>query len=233
MHKKSLHVEPTAYDVIWLSCKQLFKRLPFWIRTNFWFILVSLPILTLPGANAALHDTIAAGLRDPGESRTEIFKTFKTSFFRNFWRSLIMGLINIGLLIMIIVSVYFWVSQESLVLNLISIIALFFFVMWFLCQPFLYPVLISHESTNTLSLFKEMLLLVGKHPLVAFAISLTNTFLTLIGVVLLGPVLLIIPAFTSMISIQCYWFLTGQTIPDWVDPVEYEKLLSEKELKES
>lgn len=222
---------PRIFDVIWLSCKQLIKRLPFWIRPNFWYVLLSLPIITNPAACVALNATVAAGLRDPGESRVNVRKTFKEAFFKHFGKSLALGFTNLVLFALIAFSIYFWVGQTERILNYISIIALYFFAMWFLCQPFLFPILISKEGYSIPHIYKDALVLVIRHPLVAFAVSLTNLFLSLVGLALLGPVLLVVPALLSLISIQTYWLLEGQPIPDWMEPEEYQCLLAEQERK--
>ena len=232
MHKSQNQKNHSVYDVLWLSGKQLFKRLPFWVRTNFWFVLLSIPIITSPGAKAALYVTINAGLRDPGESRVKIEKVFKQAFFQYFKQGLVVSLINFALLVLILFSLYFWVSQDQLALNLVSVIAIYFLVLWFLVQPFLYPVMVDHQNLPVFQVFKQSFLLAVKNPLVAFTFSLTNTFLTLIGIVLLGPVILVVPVFIGMISTQCYWILTDQTIPDWVDPVAYQNQLAQNETDE-
>jgi uncharacterized membrane protein YesL len=224
---------PSIFDVIWLSCKQLFKRLPFWIRPNFWYILVSLPIITMPGAYTALNATVAAGLRDPGESRVVVRKTFKDAFFKHFGKSLALGFSNLFLFAVIAFSIYFWVGQSEHTLNFISIIAFYFLAMWSLCQPFLFPILISKEGYSILHIFKDALLIVIRHPLIAFAIALTNLFLNVTGIILMGPILLIVPAFISIISIQVYWLIERQPIPEWMEPEELQKMIAEDEAKQS
>ena len=233
MHEQRNKTSYTIYDVIWLSGKQLFKRLPFWIRTNFWFVLLSLAIITMPGAKAALYSTIKAGLRDPGESRVKIEKIFKQTFFKHFWRSLMVNLLNVAIFMVIILSIRFWILQDQLVLNLVSILGIYFFVMWFLCQPFIFPILVNHHEYSIFQIFKQAVLLVIKHPLPAFVFSLTTTFVNLIGIVLLGPIILIVPVFIGMLSMQAYWYLTGEIIPDWIDPVQYQNMLDKNEAKEN
>ncbi len=223
--------DPRIFDVLWLSCKQLFKRLPFWIRPNFWYVLLSLPIITSPAAYAALNATVAAGLRDPGESQVVVRKTFKEAFFKHLGKSLALGLSNLFLLAVIGFAIYFWVGQAERALNFVSIIAFYFLAMWALCQPFLFPILVSKEGYSVPHIYKEALLIVVRHPLVALAVGITDLFLSVVGLILLGPVLFVVPAFVCLISMQTYWLIEGQPIPDWLEPEELQKLLADDEAK--
>jgi hypothetical protein len=38
----------------------------------------------------------------------------------------------------------------------------------------------------------------------------------------MGPILLLVPSLAALISIQAYWAMVGEEIPDFIDPVEYE-----------
>ena len=222
---------PRIFDVIWLSCKQLFKRLPFWIRPNFWYVLLSLPLVTMPGAYAALNATVAAGLRDPGESQVKVRKVFKDAFFKHLGKSFALGITNLLLFVLIAFSVYFWVSRSERALNYVSIIVFYFLAMWFLCQPFLFPILIERDGYSIPHIYKDALRIVIRNPLVALAVALTNLFLSVVGLVLLGPILLVVPALVSLISMQTYWLIEHKPIPDWLEPEELQKLLAEEEAK--
>ena len=221
--------KPTALDIIWLSCRQLFHRMSFWIRPNFWFVLLSIPLVTLPAGSAALYAAVAAGLRDPEESRTELAGLFKGAFFKQFRRSLVLGITNLLTFALILFSIYFWVSRPERTLNYVSIISFYFLAMWFLCQPYLLPILVEKPALTIPRIIQQALVLVIRHPLFSFSIAITNLAFAIIGTALLGPILLLIPALIGLNSMQAYWFLTGQPIPDWMNTATYQEMLSAKE----
>jgi uncharacterized membrane protein YesL len=213
---------PEAWDIITLSVKQVFQRMAFWILPNLWAVLLSIPIVTWPGAKAALYKTVADGLRDPSGIRIKPRQVFRQAFFQHLSKSILLSSINLFVLMIILISIYFWIGQGQRLLNYVAIIALFFFMMWWLCQPFLFPVMVENPSLSLPQLIRQVIILVSRQPLYAFLVTLTTTLITLLGLVLLGPVLLLVPSLAALISIQAYWAMVGEEIPDFIDPVEYE-----------
>lgn len=213
---------PDAWDIITLSVKQSFQRMAFWILPNLWAVLLSIPIVTWPAAKAALYKMVVDGLRDPSGIRIKPRQVFRQAFFQHLSRSILLSLINLFVLITILISVYFWIGQEQKFLNYVAIIALYFFMIWWMCQPFLFPVMVENPSLSLLQLIRRAINLVYRQPLYAFLVTLTTTLITLLGLVLLGPILLIVPSLAALISIQAYWAMIGEEIPDFIDPVEYE-----------
>jgi len=213
---------PEAWDIITLSVKQVFQRMAFWILPNLWAVLLSIPIVTWPGAKAALYKTVADGLRDPSGIRIKPRQVFRQAFFQHLSKSILLSLINLFVLVTILISIYFWIGQGQRLINYVAIIALFFFMMWWLCQPFLFPVMVENPSLSLPQLIRQVIILVSRQPLYAFLVTLTTTLITLLGLVLLGPVLLLVPSLAALISIQAYWAMVGEEIPDFIDPVEYE-----------
>ncbi len=210
-----------------LCARQLFQRIYFWIRPNFWSALLSIPLVTAPAAQAALYYTICAGLRDPGESQVEVRKTFKAGFFRFFGRSLALSLLNLAVLAVILFAIYFWLGFQGSPLQWVTIIALYFLVMWWLTQPFLYPLLVECPQFSVVQVIRQAVLIALARPFHALFITMLNTLLTVVGLALLGPVLFLIPALVGLISIQATWHLTGIEIPDRVDRAEYFSRLNQ------
>lgn len=208
-------------DLVLLCVRQLFQRIYFWIRPNFWSALLTIPLITAPAAQAALYYTICAGLRDPGESQVNLRSTFKTGFFLFFGRSLALSLLNLAALALILFSIYFWLGFQGSFLQWVTVIALYFLVMWWLVQPFLYPLLVDNPSLSLKKVIRQAVLIALARPFHALFIAALNTLLTVIGLALLGPVLFLIPALVGLISIQATWQLTGVEIPDRVDRAEY------------
>jgi hypothetical protein len=221
--------QPHALDVIFLSFRQAFSRMQVWIRPNFWMVLLSIPVLTAPAAAAGLFQAVRGRLLDPGDSRSSLRQDFRSGFFRFLGYSLALGVTNLLILAVILFSILFWTRQQERIFNYISIISFYFLAMWWLCQPFLIPAMIENPGRSIPRLLGHVIRLVSRSPLFALLITFTNTFLSVVGLVLLGPVLLIIPALVSLISLQSYWLLTGREIPDWLDPLQYENKLQQAE----
>jgi len=213
---------PEAWDIITLSVKQIFQRMAFWIPPNLWAVLLSIPIVTWPAAKAALYKTVVDGLRDPSGIRIMPRQVFRQAFFQYLSKSILLSFFNLLVLVTILISIYFWIGQGQRLLNYVAIIALIFFMMWWMCQPFLFPVMVENPSLSLPQLIRQVIILVSRQPLNAFLVTLTTTLITLLGLVLLGPILLLIPSLAALISIQAYWAMVGEEIPDFIDPVEYE-----------
>jgi hypothetical protein len=208
-------------SLVFLCVRQLYQRIYFWVRPNFWTVLLSIPLIAAPAAQAALYYTLCAGLRDPGESLVDLRKTFKSGFFRFFGRSLALSLINLAALALILLSIYFWIGFQDSWLQWVTMIALYFLAMWWLTQPFLYPVLVENPDLSAIKTMRRAVLIALARPFHAMFITMLNTLLSIIGLALLGPVLFVIPALVGLISIQITWHLTGVEIPDLVDRSEY------------
>lgn len=215
-------------DLLILSLKQSIGRLPFWVRPNLWYILLSLPIVTIPAASAALHHTVSEGLLDPSERRTKPRQEFRKAFFSLFGRSLVLSLINICALALIIWTFSFWMGFDNRILNYVSILVIYFGFMWWLCQPFIFPVLIENPNLQLQKVIAIVVRLAFSQPFYALVVTFIRTIFSIFGLVLLGPVLLIIPVFNALFSIQAYWTMTGKKIPDLIDPVVYADLMDKK-----
>jgi hypothetical protein len=218
-------------DLLVLSLKQSFSRLPFWIRPNLWFLLLSLPILTIPAASAALHHTVSEGLQDPSERRVKAREAFRKAFFSLFGRSLVLSIINFLALALIIFTFNFWMGFDNRFLNYVSILVIYFGVMWWLCQPFIFPALIENPGLQLQKVIAIVVRLAFSQPFYALVITFIRTVFSIVGLALLGPVLLIIPVFNALFSIQAYWTMTGRRIPDLMDPVAYADLMDKKSEK--
>jgi hypothetical protein len=57
------------------------------------------------------------------------------------------------------------------------------------------------------------------HPLYALSLTVVVNSLALIGILLLGPALLVLGPFAALVAIQGSWVLLGAEIPDLARPV--------------
>ena len=71
------------FSLVSLCSRQLFNRLAVWLKLNLWFVLLIVPILTIPAAKAALFHTVKEELRDPFENRIKPREEFRKAF--SYW----------------------------------------------------------------------------------------------------------------------------------------------------
>lgn len=213
--------EITSWDVVVLSFKLMFQQIQFWIRPNIWMVLLSIPVITAPAAKAALYQTVAAGLRDPALIHTNPRQEVKAGFFKHILRALGLAILKWLVLSVILGATWFWVTQQTWLLRSISIITLYAFVLWWLAIGYLYPVMIENETSSIFQVAKKAFLLVLKKPFDSLLFAVVSTLLNIFGVILLGPILLVVPALRSILHLQGYWYVTGQVIPGFMDIVEY------------
>lgn len=210
-----------ADQVLLLSLKQSIRRIAFLIRVCVWWLMLSLLVVTIPPALAGLYYAVREGLRDPFELTVKPREAFLRGVGLHVWRSYGLALINLAVLGIIGFAFYFWFTREEPILRAVTLLAICFFFYWWLCQPFLLPLLVEQPDLDPWQVCRRAMRLVALSPFYAFAITLANTILSIFGVLLLGPSLLYIPTLMALISIQAVWGMTCTEIPDLVDPVVY------------
>ncbi len=212
---------PTPYDVLLLSLRQIYRRMAFWVRVNIWALVFSLPLLTWPAAQAGLYHAIREGLRDPFEVQVSARQAFLQGFARHGKMGTALAVINVLTLVIIVFAIFYWITRDQPGLKFITVVAISFWIFWWLCQSFLWPVLVEHPAASVWEVCRRTVRVVLAAPLFALVVALANTALSLVGLLLLGPMLLVVPALIALISIQGLWAMTGVEIPDLADPVEY------------
>lgn len=214
-------VRPTPEDILLLSVKQSYGRLAFWLRVNVWALVFSVPLVTWPAAQAGLYHAVREGLRDPFEAQVNPRQAFWQGFARHFKQGTALAVLNLLALIVIVLAILFWITRESLGLKFVAAIAISMWIFWWLCQAFLWPMLVEHPAASIWQVWRETIRLVLAKPVFALVVACAHTALTMMGLLLLGPSLLIVPSLIALISIQGLWAMTGVEIPDLADPVEY------------
>ncbi len=213
--------DATPLQVVGLVFKVLYQRLNIWIYVNFWFIVFSLGIVTSPAARTALYHVCIATLRDPGNSRTNHILEMKSSFKTYFWKSLLISLVKWVSFGLITFSLFFWLNQESFLIRLLSVLSFYALLQWCLVTPYVFPIVVEHPDLSVFSAYKDAFILTSKNPFQSIFLFIINALLLIIGVVLLGPILLILPTLRALVTIHSYWFLTGEEIPGFMDIDEY------------
>lgn len=218
--------DTSSWDIVTLSLKIFYRRLQFWIQPNMISILFSLLILSGPAAKAGLYRTVASGLRDPAGVKVRVWKSMKFGMLKNSLRALIICVIKWLFFLVIIFSIFFWVQQETWLLRTISILGFYVLFIWWLATVYSYPILVENPSFGTWKVMKQSWILAFQRPIDSLLFAGIRTLLLIFGLILLGPIMLIIPAFRAILSLHAYWFIVGKEIPGFVDPVEYAQKYS-------
>jgi uncharacterized membrane protein YesL len=200
--------------VFLLSLRQLYRRLPVWIQINFLGLLFSLPVVTFPAAQAGLYYAIREGLLERLDGRNTPRTVFFQGFRRYFIRSMVTLAIDLVVGAIIIYSFFFWASSETPFLNYVAAISLYFGIFWLVCQPFLFPVFVEYPELPPVAVLKQTMLLVVSRPLYTLLTAMLVAILNFFGLVLLGPVLLVLGALVALITIQALWLMQDQELPD-------------------
>ena len=215
------HNPADASVILIVSLKHVFQRMDYWIPPNLWSVMLSLGVVTWPAAKAALYKAVREGLMDPAEIRTNPRLIVRQTFFEQFGRSFVLVFANLFILAFILVALVFWLARDELLLNMLAVLPMFCLAVWWLGQPYLFPIMVEYPVLPIFQVMKKTIWLVFSQPLYALVITGINTMLTLVGVIFLGPALLIIPTLVSVISFHAYWDMTGREIPALIDPEEY------------
>jgi hypothetical protein len=205
-------------QILLLSFQQSFSHIVFWIRLCVWFLMFSLLVITIPPASAGLYYAVRAALLDPLEAMTNPRREFLRGVGLYFKRSYVLAILNLSFLSVIISAILFWFTRQDLLLRSITVIAISFFLIWWLCQPFLLPGLVEYPKLSAWHVYRQTVRLVLASPLYALAIALAHTIISVFLILLLGPSLLYIPALLALLSIQALWAMTGTVIPNLTDP---------------
>jgi uncharacterized membrane protein YesL len=218
-------------EILILSFKQSYLRIGYLIRVCVWWLTFSLLVVTIPPALAGLYHAVREGLRDPFELTVKPRQAFLGGVGLHLKRSYILTLLNLGALAIIVLGVLFWFTREEQTLRLVTVIALAFLLFWWLCQPFLFALLVEYPTLSAWQVYRRTMRLVILSPFYALAIALANTIITLFALILLGPSLLYAPTLLALISIQALWGMTCTEIPDFIDPVVYSERQAQEKRK--
>lgn len=183
--------------------------------------MFSLTLIGAPAASAAFYHVVREGLLDPFEMRTDLRVAFRAGFCRHFRRALVLAVANLLVLGVILFGILFRLTFDGARLDWVAGIAAAFLVVWWLCQPFLFPLLVEYPEARLIEIARFAIRLVLGHFPYAFLVSFFGTVINLFGFLLLGPALLVTGPLVALAGIQSLWVVIGVQLPDLQDPVEY------------
>lgn len=223
MSQGEIRIMPAAggrrsWNVVYLSFRLCFERLGFLMLLNLWTVLLCIPVVTAPAAVAALTVAVREGLLAEHKGAAAARGWFRAAFFRYLGPALALAVVNLVTGSLVLLACGFWFTQEPWYWKLPGVAAGFAAVLWWLCQPLLWPALVDLPEPSVAGAMQRSARMALAYPLDALYVTLINTILLALGVVLLGPILLVVPALLAVISVQTFWFLQGRPLPAWDAP---------------
>ncbi len=195
------------------SGQQLFRDLPVWIQINLWGLLLSVPLLSIPAARAAIYFAVEQQITDRIDGAFTPRQAFFAGFRRHFLRSTLAATLNLLIGALIVFSLFFWVNSPVAVLNYLAAVSIYFLLFWLVCQPFVFPILLAVPEQSPIGVLRLTVRLVVSTPLYALLTALLVFGINLIGIVLLGPVLLVLGTFVALLTTQALWVMTDRPLP--------------------
>lgn len=166
-----------------------------WLAQLFW-LLLCLPILTIPLAFTGLYSATYAAAT--GAATT--WKTFFEGIKKNFKPGLIWSLIN--LLVFFVLGFYLWfVTHQSMLFSpqvstVFQVIIIVLLVIWFLLNQYTFPFLLAQEKPSYRQALRNSLVLFLKWPGMALSFSV-----------------LILCVFALALAFRFFWVIFAISLP--------------------
>lgn len=196
-------------SVLFLAFKVCYRHLGFLILLNLYFLLLSLPLITFPGAKTAMYNIVHDFLFDPLYKTTNPLREMANRLQIQFKRSLYVEVSKLITFLIIFVSIVFWVSRPEPWQRFVAIIAIYGLVFWQLVSTFIYPVMVNKQEASIYNSIRITGRLVLSKPFECFFYAFISFLLSLVGVLLMGPILVVFPVLIAILSTLGYHQLIG------------------------
>jgi uncharacterized membrane protein YesL len=190
------------WSTIRLSLRVLFHRIGILLAGNVLWILVSLPLITLPAATGALFylvHRVVLEERDLDPHATRI-GDFWTGLRLHWLRSTWLGLLNFAALLVLVISLRFYIWNPQEILRFLAGPTIIIFIAWLMLQLYLYPLLVVHPKEPVGAIIRRAFFLALGYPFDSLLMVILLLVLTGISVALAGPVLFLL--FSAVALIQ-------------------------------
>ena len=192
----------SASTSFFLALRLFYRRLGIMLTANVLWIVSSLPLVTLPAATGALFYlahrlVLEERQRDPHYARTG---DFWIGFRLYGWRSTWLFLLQLAAFAIIAAVLrFYWTSPLELLRWLAGPVFLILIV-WLGVQIYLFPLLIVFPEQSTPAIIRRAFIYVITYPLYTLLLLVWMVLLTVICLVLAGPVLLVLFALLALIQ---------------------------------
>ncbi|MCA9994112.1 MAG: DUF624 domain-containing protein [Anaerolineales bacterium] len=211
-----------AWPIVVLSLKLFYRRLGIFLVANLLWLLVSLPLVTIPAATAALFHLTQ---RVIAEER-DLDLVFATR--QHFWeglhlhwrRATILGYLDVTALLLLVVTIRFYWTHPVVAFSwLVGPLVIMLLVLLGM-QIYLFPVLLNYPNDGMRPLFRRAFFLTLSHPLDTAMLLIWLTLLTAVCITLAGPVLFVLFSLLALIqsmNLRSIRIQRGEIPPDKAD----------------
>ena len=167
------------------------------ILVNILWVLMTLPVITAPGALAGLFYAMNKLAKNEPVQR----QTFFEGFQKYFWLSWRWALLNMIVLYVAYLNFEFYRKAAGNNIQWIAGIVIGLIFIWVVMQIFIWPLLIEQNEKRILVAIRQCVLLFFRHPGPIYLIAIMSFLLSLISVWLLGlPWLIFMGSFCAYFS---------------------------------
>lgn len=196
-------------SVVFLALKVCYRHLGYLIMLNLCFLLLSIPLLTHPGAKIALYRIAYGFLFDPFHKANNPLPDILKGLRISFSRALLVEVLKWLSFLVIVFSVVFWSSRSEPLQRFATIIAIYGLVLWYLTSAFIYPILAYKQNASITKSIRMASRLVLSKPFECLFYSVISFLLLLVGIILMGPILFVVPVLIAILVTLGYHQLIG------------------------
>lgn len=213
----------SATTAFFIALRLFYRRLGIFLVANIFWILASLPLLTLPAATGALfymahRVVLEERQRDPHYARPG---DFWAGFRRYAWRSTGLFLLQLLTLAVILISLRFYGQSPLPWMRWLLGPVILFLIAWFCVQLYAFPLLILYPDRGAVAALRRAFRYFLVYPLYSLLLVVWMLILTVICVLLAGPVFLVLFSLLALIPTMALRVL--RVIEGDVEPPELEE----------
>ncbi|MEM7115182.1 MAG: DUF624 domain-containing protein [Chloroflexota bacterium] len=201
-----------AWPVFRLSVILLYRRIGIFLIGNVFWLLVSLPIVTMPAATAALFHLTQRILAE--ERDLDLILATREHFWEGWqlhWRrATIVGYINFAVFLLLIITVrFYWITPAEQIGWLAGPVFMLLLVFMGM-QLYLFPALLHYPDDRAWQLFRRAFFLTLSHPFDTLMLIIWLTLVAILSTILAGPVFLVLFSFFAIVRSMALRFIRIQ-----------------------
>jgi uncharacterized membrane protein YesL len=178
-----------------LAWRDLWEEMWLLMQANVLWLVLSLPVITLPPATAGLF-AVTNRLAN-GESAR--MRDFFAGFRAYFLRSWLLVLANAVLPVVIFGNFYFYLGSEGLLFVFLFGFWILAFLFWLALQPYLFPLMLEQVDKRLRVTVRNAVLMVIKGPVSTLLLLIVSAVIIALSLVFVLPVLLLTAAFLALL----------------------------------
>ena len=201
-----------AWPIVQYSLKLFYQRLGMFLVGNLLWLLVSLPIVTIPAATGALFYLVQRVIAEERERDADLATTQHFwEGLRLFWKqATVLGFIDFAALLLLIFTIRFYNLSSSEFVGWLVGPVLIVLVVFLGMQLYLFPLLINGNHEPVWAIFRRAFFLTLSFPLDTVMLVIWLTILVILCFALAGPVLLILFSLLALIQSMALRFIRIQ-----------------------